>query len=342
MMIDVFNHFVPKAYLDRLGELIPGHMVLGAFPRLKTLWDVDARLALLDEFDGLQQVLSLANPPLELVASADKTPELARMANDALAELCRKHAERFPGFIASLPMNNIEAALKEIDRAVVDLRARGVQIFTNVAGKPLSAPEFRPIFRRMAAHDLPIWVHPMRGPNTPDYASEQVSEAEIWFSFGWPYETTACMTRLIYSGIFDELPTLKIITHHMGGMIPYFAGKINLGFRQIFFGTPERNPAAEGLKRPPMTYYKRLYADTALNGEIEATRCGHAFFGTAACLFATDAPFDCEGGRSLIRDTIRAVEALPISAAERERIFAGNARDLLKLPAGIAVARAPA
>jgi aminocarboxymuconate-semialdehyde decarboxylase len=336
MMIDIFNHFVPKAYLDRLGDLIPGHMVLTAFPRLKTLWDVDARLSLLDEFDGLQQVLSLANPPLEQIASADKTPELARLANDALAELCRKHADRFPTFIASLPMNNVEAALTEIDRAVIDLRARGVQIFTNVAGKPLSAPEFRPIFRRMAAHDLPIWVHPMRGPNFPDYAGEQVSEAEIWFSFGWPYETTACMTRLIYSKIFDELPTLKIITHHMGGMIPYFAGKINLGFRQIFFGTLERNPAAEGLKRPPMDYYKLLYADTALNGEIEPTRCGHAFFGTTACLFATDAPFDCEGGRSLIRDTIGAVDALPIAAAERERIFSGNARELLKLPAGIA------
>ena len=342
MIIDVFNHFVPKTYLDRLGELIPGHMVLAAFPRLKTLWDIDARLRSLDEFDGLQQVLSLANPPLELVAGPDKAPGLARMANDLLAELCRKHPDRFPTFIASLPMNNIEAALTEIDRAVVDLRARGVQIFTNVAGKPLSAPEFRPIFRRMAAHDLPIWVHPMRGPNSPDYASEQGSEAEIWFSFGWPYETTAAMTRLIYAKIFDELPTLKIITHHMGGMIPYFAGKINLGFRQIFFGTPERNPAAEGLKRPPMHYYKRLFADTALNGEIEATRCGHAFFGTANCLFATDAPFDCEGGRILIRETIRAVEALPIPAAEREKIFAGNARDLLKLPTGVALGRVPA
>jgi uncharacterized protein len=342
MMIDIFNHFMPKAYLDRLRQLIPGHMVLTAFPRVRTLWDVDARLSLLDEFDGLQQVVSLANPPLELVASGDKTPELARLANDALAELCRRHADRFPAFIASLPMNNVEAALTEIDRAVGDLRARGVQIFTNVAGKPLSAPQFRPIFRRMAAHDLPIWVHPMRGPDFPDYASEHASEAEIWFSFGWPYETTACMTRLIYSRIFDEFPTLKIITHHMGGMIPYFAGKINLGFRQIFFGTPAHNPAAEGLKRPPMHYYRLLYADTALNGEVEPTRCGHAFFGTASCLFATDAPFDCEGGRSLIRNTIRAIDALPVSTAERERIFSGNARELLKLPAGIPVARSSA
>jgi aminocarboxymuconate-semialdehyde decarboxylase len=301
---------------------------------LKTLWEVDARLSLLDEFDGLQQVLSLANPPLELIAPPDTTPELARLANDALAELCSRHPDRFPAFIASLPMNNIDASLAEIDRAVTGLGACGVQVFTNVAGKPLSAPEFRPIFQRMAAHDLPVWVHPMRGPNFPDYAGEQASEAEIWFSFGWPYETTACMTRLIYSGLFDELPDLKIITHHMGGMIPYFAGRINLGFRQIFFGTPERNPTAEdaGLKHRPMDYFKMLYADTALNGDVAATGCGHAFFGTSSCLFATDAPFDAEQGRGLIRNTIKAIEALPITAGRREMIFAGNAKALLRLP----------
>ena len=236
MMIDVFNHFMPKAYLDRLGDLIPGHPVLTAFPRLKTLWDVDARRALLDEFGGTQHVLSLANPPPELIGPPDGTPELVRMANDALAEICRKHPDHFPAFIASLPMNNVEASVKEADRAVKELGARGVQVFTNVAGEPLSAPKFRPVFQRMAAHDLAVWVHPMRTAQFSDYASEKESQNEIWFSFGWPYETTACMTRLIYSGMFDELPELKIVSHHMGGMIPYFSGKIKLGFRQIFFG----------------------------------------------------------------------------------------------------------
>ena len=149
MMIDIFNHFMPKAYLDRLGDLIPGHPVLTAFPRFKTLWDVDARRALLDEFGDMQHVLSLANPPPELIAPPDKTPELVRFANDALAEICRKHPDHFPTFIASLPMNNVEASVAEADRAVKELGARGVQVFTNVAGKPLSAPEFRPVF---AAH----------------------------------------------------------------------------------------------------------------------------------------------------------------------------------------------
>jgi len=335
MKIDIFNHFMPKAYFDRLAALIPGHVVLSAFPKIKALVDVEARLRLIDEFDGMQHVLSLANPPLELVGPPNMTPELARIANDSLAGLCAKYPDHFPAFIAALPMNNIDATLAEIERAIGSLGARGVQVFTNVAGKPLSGPEFRPIFKHMVAHDLPVWVHPMRGPQFADYASEQASEDEIWFSFGWPYETTACMTRLIYSGLFDELPLLKIITHHMGGMIPYFSGKITLGFRQIFDGTPARNPLAEerGLKRPPIEYFKMLYADTALNGARAATCCGHDFFGTQFSLFATDAPFDAEGGRSLIRGTIDAVGALDIGASERERIFSGNARALLKLPA---------
>ena len=117
----------------------------------------------------------------------------------------------------------------------------------------------------------------------------------------------------------------------MGGMIPYFAGKIKLGFRQIFFGAPERNPVAEdaGLKKPPLDYYKMLYADTAL-GEVAPTRCGHAFFGTGQCLFATDAPFDSEQGRGLMRNTIAAVNALEIPQARRMR-FSGNAKKLLSL-----------
>ncbi len=332
MMIDIFNHFMPKAYLDRLGGLIPGHPVLSAFPRLKTLWNVDARRALLDEFPGTQHVLSLANPPPELIGPPDQVPDLVRFANDALAEICRKHPEHFPTFVASLPMNNVEASVKETDRAVKELGARGVQMFTHVAGKPLSLPEFRPVFQRMAAHDLAVWVHPMRAAQFSDYASEKESQNEIWFSFGWPYETTACMTRLIYSGIFDELPNLKIVSHHMGGMIPYFSGKIKLGFRQIFAGPNGPNPTAveAGLKKPPVEYYKMLYADTAL-GEVAPTRCGHAFFGTGQCVFATDAPFDGEEGRYLMRNTIAAVNALEISQAEKDQIFSGNARKLLRL-----------
>ena len=333
MIIDVFNHFMPKAIYDRLSSLVPGHIALSAFPELPTLWDVDARLKMMDEFGELQHVLSLANPPIEMLGPPDRTPELANIANDGLAELCHRYPDRFPAFIASMPMNNVDACVREADRAIRDLGAKGIQIFTNVLGKPLSAPEFRPLFQAMAKHDLPVWIHPIRGPQFADYATEKASEHEIWFTFGWPYETTAAVTRLIFSGIYDEIPNLKIITHHMGGMVPFYAGKIDLGFDQIFHGKTDDNPVARkaGLKKRPAEYYRMLYADTSVNGSAAAARCGHAFFGTSHCLFATDAPFDAEQGRMLIRETINAVNALEISKPEKERIFSGNARHLLRL-----------
>ena len=229
-------------------------------------------------------------------------------------------------------MNNVEACLDEIDRAITHLGARGIQVFTNVAGKPLSAPEFRPIFQKMAAHDLPVFVHPMRGPNFADYASEKTSENEIWFSFGWPYETTACMTRLIYSGIFDELPTLKIVSHHMGGMIPYFAGKIKLGFRQIFFGTPEEQSGGEGKRAEEAA--ARLFQDALCR---HRARRGRADAVRARVLRHRPLPVRHRravrrrAGRGLIANTLRAVEALEISKAEQDAIFSGNAKQLLKL-----------
>ncbi len=332
-MLDIFNHFMPHSIFDRLEKLVPGHVALRAFPERPSLLELSSRLSMMDEFEGLQQVLSLSNPPIELLGTPEVTPVLARIANDGLAEICEQHRDRFPCFIASMPMNNVQACLDEIDRTVGQLGAKGIQIFTNVAGKPLSAPEFRPIFKKMHELDLPIWIHPIRGPQFSDYATESQSENEIWFSFGWPYETTACATRLIFSGIYDEMPGLKLITHHMGGMIPYFAGKIELGFDQIFFGTSKTNPRVEkaGLQKPILEYYKMLYGDTALNGGVAATQCGFSFFGEDHSVFATDAPFDAEDGRLLIRSTIAAVNALDISQAQKHQIFEGNAKRLLKL-----------
>ncbi len=332
MKIDIFNHILPPALLDELEGLLPAP-VLERFKTIPTLHDIDARLRLLDEFGDYQQVLSLSQPPLDEIAGPDRTPALARAANDGMAAICRRHPDRFPAFIASLPMNNPDAAVAEAERAVTELDARGVQVFTNVRGTPLSAPEFYPVFETLAGHDLPVWVHPIRGPNHPDYVTEDASENEIWFTFGWPYETSACMARLIFSGLFDKLPDLKVITHHMGGMIPFFSEKIRLGFDQLFDGDLEHNPLATraGLKKQPIEYYRMLYADTALNGSASATRCGLDFFGGDHALFATDAPFDPEGGAYLIRTTIGALDSLDIDASERERIYEGNIRRILRL-----------
>src|SRR5262249_44220218 len=137
------------------------------------------------------------------------------------------------GFVASLPYNDPEASIKEARRAVTDLGARGIQIFSNVLGKPIVAPEFLPIFETMAAFDLPIWLHPYRGALPPDYPTEKRSEYEIWWTFGWPFETSVAMARVVFAGLFDRFPGLKIISHHMGAMAPYFAGRIGPGWDQL-------------------------------------------------------------------------------------------------------------
>jgi len=250
-----------------------------------------------------------------------------------MAELVRKHPDRFVGFAAALPMNDPEASVKEAQRAVTDLGAKGIQIHSNVLGKPLVAAEFLPLFEAMVGYDLPIWLHPYRGANFPDYLTEQSSEYEIWWTFGWPYDTSAAMARMVFAGLFDKWPTLKVIAHHMGAMVPYFAGRVGPGWDQLGARTSDRDlsQVLKGLKKRPLDYFKMFYADTALFGAFDATVCGLNFYGVQNVLFASDAPFDPEKGPMYIRETIAIVDKLPVSNEERERIYWKNAAKLLKV-----------
>jgi predicted TIM-barrel fold metal-dependent hydrolase len=209
-----------------------------------------------------------------------------------------------------------------------------VQIFTNVNGRPLDEPEFFRIFERMVkTYDLPIWVHPTRTAKFADYASEQKSKYEIWWLFGWPYETSAFMTRLVFSGMFEKLPKLKIITHHLGAMAPYFVNRIGYGMDQ--FGSRTADEDYESLlkkmKKRPLDYFKMFYGDTSVNGSKAAIRCGIDFYGTKRVLFGTDCPFDPEGGPLFIRETIKALDGMKLKKDDLRRIYFGNALQLLRL-----------
>ena len=147
MRIDVFPHILPRKYFDRMLAVAPAGLALQKrMAGIPVLVDVDLRLRIMDRYEGYVQVLTLANPPLEVVGGPGVSPDLARLANDEMAAVVARHPDRFPGFVASLPMNNPDAALKEIDRAITELHATGVQIFSNVNGRPLDEPEFQPIF----------------------------------------------------------------------------------------------------------------------------------------------------------------------------------------------------
>jgi uncharacterized protein len=331
--IDIFSHVFPRAFFDRyIRTGFAGKDIGKRVAHIPVAVDLDVRFRVMDEFGDFRQVITLPTPPLEVFASPAQSPDVARAANDGLAELVAAHPDRFIAFAASLPLNNPEASLAETVRAIDELGARGIMLFTNAAGKPLDAPQFAPIFDEMARRDLPIWLHPIRDASFADYQSETRSQYEIWWTFGWPYETSAAMARLVFSGIFDRLPGLKIITHHMGGMVPYFEGRVGYGWDQLGKRTSDHDYTAvlRSLKRRPVDYFHDFYADTALFGATTATECGLKFFGVDRVVFASDMPFDPAPGL-YARETIRIIDGLDITADERDRIYRRNAERLLGL-----------
>ena len=334
MKIDAFTHIFPKAYWERMVRTLPDgrdmHKRVRAIP---SIVDLDVRFRIMDEFGAdYRQVLTLGSPPIEVFSGSES---LARVANDGMAELVDRHPERFFGFAASLPMDDIEAALREAERAVGELGALGVQVFTNINGRPLYTAQTLPLFDLMARHDLPMWMHPARGADTVDYAGEKKSHYEIWWTLGWPYETSVAMAHMVFGGLFDRHPGFKLITHHMGGMVPYFEGRVGPGWDQLGTRTSDEDYTVivERMReqgRRPVDYFRRFYADTALFGAHEATRCGLRFFGVEHTVFASDAPFDPEGGRMYIRDTLEILERLDLAPAERRAIYEGNLRRLCR------------
>ncbi len=333
--IDVFNHIWPKPFFEalvaHLGEMTDIAMRSGAVPMMT---DLDRRFAVMDMFgEDYVQILSLASPPLEKVAGPEKAVELSRIGSDSMAELCQRHPDRFPGFIGTVPMNHPEAMVGESRRAIEELGAVGMQIFSNVDGRPLDLPEFEPFFEFMARTGKPVWLHPARGENFPDYLSESRSEYEIWWTFGWPYETSAAMARLVFSRVFDRYPDLRIITHHAGGMVPFFEGRVGPGWDQMGKRTTNRDLGAvrKALQRPHLDYFREFYADTASFGSQRAIEHALAFFGDDRVLFASDAPFDPEGGPMYIRETIAAIERMDITSEQRRKIYQDNAATLLGL-----------
>jgi len=298
------------------------------------LYDLDERLAMMRGFPGYRQVLTLSSPPIELLGGPDESPALARLANDGMAAMCRKYPHKFPAFVASLPMNNPAAALEEMDRAIEALGARGIQVLTSVNSRPLDDADFFAVFERITnKHRLPVWMHPARPASRADYAGEEKSKYEIWQVLGWPFESSVAMARIVFSGLFDRLPELRLITHHCGGMLPYFSGRAEtlwaqLGSRSV---DPAESQVLQSLQKKPMEYFKMFYGDTVLGGSVSALRCGLDFFGADHVVFASDCPFDPEEGPMFIREGIRSIESLQLAEDDKRKIYFGNAIGLLGL-----------
>jgi predicted TIM-barrel fold metal-dependent hydrolase len=324
--IDAWTHILPKKYFAKLQTVGSASGRLKRWLTLKSLYDLDERFRIMDGFPRYRQFLTPSLPPVEELADGDGATDLARLMNDELAELVLAHPDRFAGWCGAVSLLDPDAAVKEIDRLATSACA-GVQLVTNVRGAALDAARFEPVFDAIARHGMSIWLHPARGPQIADYPTEDRSKFEIWWAFGWPYESSVAMARLVFSGLFDRHPHLRIVTHHLGGMIPFFGGRIAQGWgKQMGTRTPDSDAdlLPKPLKRTPSEYFESFYGDTALSGSTAATRCGLDYFGNDHVMFGTDFPYDAEGGAILVRETLRSLDELGLADPVRAKIDRDN------------------
>jgi uncharacterized protein len=327
MRIDAYTHFIPEKFVAAV-EDIPGIGTdIGKRMRgVPCLYDLDERRRIVGLFADYRQILSYPMPPIESFAPAGKVDELCRMINDGFAEIVRRHAE-FPGFVAQVSLASPAGAVAEARRAVNDLGACGVQIYSNVNGTPIDRPQYEEFWSAMERLGKPVWLHPARDASRADYVDEMKSLYEIWWTFGWSYETAAAMARLVFSKVLDRHPHLKIIVHHFGGIVPMLEGRIGPGWDQLGARTSDEDYVSlrNSLKKRPLDYFKQdFYADTAVFGADAATVCGLAFYPTEKVVFASDCPFDPEKGTGYIRETLRILDGLNLPKEVRDNIFHKN------------------
>lgn len=333
MIIDIFPHIVTPKYKKVLLSKLPNTYQETTWYKylnvLTSLSDLDSRLRIMDKHEGYVQVLNISLPAVETLLDVADTIELTRMANDEMAELVTKYPDRFVAAVASLPLNDIDATLRELDRAINELHFKGIQLYTDINGKPLDSPEFMPIYEKMVKYDLPILLHPSGQRRGPDYPTEKESKYYISSLYGREYDTSVALTRLVFSGIMEKYPNLKIIAHHFAGMIAFVEKRID-GMYELHEKVLGRK-YADNLSKRPVDYFRMFYCDTAY-GSVPGLMCVCSFFGTSHVLYGTDMPFDSEMGNKKIRETTKTIEQLNIPASDKRKIFEENARRLLHLP----------
>ncbi len=318
--VDIFCHVLPPKYKDAIFQIMrPGMFFYDVIASMPQFWDMQARFKLTDPIEGYVQLISLMQPPIESIVDANKSPELARLANDGMAEMVQQYPTKFVGAVGSVPLNNIAAALEETDRCITKLGFKGIQIFTPANGKPLDSAEFLPLYERMVKHNLPIWLHPQRDEDVPYYAGEPYARYRENVSFGWPFETTLGMNRIVFSGLMERFPTLKFVVHHAGAMVPFFQSRIPAAQDR-----PGGQPPYGALKKPAVEYFKAFYPDVASMAPGPLALASQ-FFGPDHMVFGSDFPF------GNLPTLVSTVEKSGLAPADLAKIWEGNYKKLLGL-----------
>ena len=325
VIIDFHNHFYPEAYLFELrrGE---GYTTVARDERGRLLIhytgdynvvvgphvNVEERLEARDRHGVDMQVLTLTTPGVEREAP-ERGIRLARLANDGFAEVVERHPDRFAA-LAALPLQAPGAAVEELERAVGECGLRGAMIPSNVGGEPLDSERFTPLFEKAVELDVPLYIHPTSPINhgwMDDYRLVPI--------LGFGVDTTLAVLRLVFSGVLERLPGLKLAASHLGGVFPYLRGRIEAGFHAY----PE---CRVRISEPPSRYLKRVWMDSIIyDGDVLMS--AYAFSGPERIMLGSDFPHQIGD----LEHAVERIRRLEIGDEEKEMILGGNAAKLLKL-----------
>jgi predicted TIM-barrel fold metal-dependent hydrolase len=329
--IDAHTHFSSLKVLDALEQADGKPFVLSRTYRTRpALVDAKARLDILDRNEVDIHVL-VPIPWLEafprVVHDRTLAPQLARMMNDEIAAVVAAHPKRFRA-VALLPSVDPDAMVAELTRCVKELGFLGAMVPVGPTAKRLDHPDFEPLYRAIVDLDVMLWLHPSRPP-LADYADEKTSLYQVWQQMGWPYDTTAAMYRIVFSGVFARHPSIRIITHHHGGFVPYYQG----GMRGSWAASEEEGrELSDKVSRPYIDHFKKFYCDTACKDFVpKVLELALDFFGPERMLFGSDTPFGAGDGQSFTGGALRSIEAMQIAPEVRGTILAANAQRILKI-----------
>jgi len=331
--IDSYCHFSMMTIIDFLEKTsnVRPHIFRNLFANTPALINVDKRLALMDAC-GVDLSVLVPLPWLETTPSVHANPNLcaeaARIFNEELAIIVDKRPDRLMG-VALLPTTNPEIMLTEFERAVRTLKFVGGFFVVGPTVKPPDHPHYESLYKKAVELDVPLWIHPSRPPIYPDYVGEKGSKFQIWQTLSWLLDSSTAMVRIVFSGVYERYPELKLVTHHHGALIPLFAKRMQYGWDYFEQNTGERQPTH--ISHPYINHFKKFYCDTATQGyEPLILKMAHDFFGPDHILFGSDAPMDPTGGKAFTMDARKSVEDVPLSKADRQKIFSGNVLRLLK------------
>jgi aminocarboxymuconate-semialdehyde decarboxylase len=321
---DLHTHYYPDSYFqmirdvksefafttDPTGRTIIQYRGARFFGITPPMTDPELRIEAMDRVGVDVQVLSLSTPNVYFADAAGQ-PEVARRVNDGYAELMARYPTRFKGF-ASIPMDHPEAALLELHRALGELRMNGVVLLSNIAGRPLTHPDYRPFFEEANRMKLCIFLHPML-----PVAAEPFAEFVLGPIIGFPFDTTLAVARMCFAGMFREFPDIRWIAGHAGGAVPYLMERMDNGYRDFA-------ECREHIDQLPSTYLKKLYYDTVtfsphtLNLVRNAVGADHMVMGS-----------DFPHLLGSIDRAVSSIQDLHIPEQEKAQIFSGTALSIL-------------